>query len=30
MGFVPAAAEFESIFKAQLIYTFAGAEPPKK
>jgi hypothetical protein len=30
MGFVPEASEVDTIMKASLIYTFAGAEPPKK
>ncbi|HEX7703596.1 MAG TPA: DUF481 domain-containing protein [Kofleriaceae bacterium] len=29
MGFVPEASEVDTIMKASLIYTFAGAEPPK-
>lgn len=30
MGFVPEASEVDTIMKASLIYTFAGAEPAKK
>ena len=30
MGFVPEASDIETIMKASLIYTFAGATPPKK